>query len=123
MKIVTSLQMQEIDREAILKFGIPSIELMENAGRKVSEVAMKMVKAGSSICVCCGGGNNGGDGLVAARHLAKQNYKVKVFTFSSKLSKDTTINSEIVKKKEFLVYLSIVNVLLLNIKKLFFLLI
>ena len=60
MKVVTSLQMQKIGREAILKFGIPSIELMENAGRKVSEVAIKMVQASSSVCVCCGGGNNGG---------------------------------------------------------------
>ncbi len=98
MRVVSALQMQEIDREAILKCGIQSIKLMENAGEKVSKVAMQMVRKGSSVCVCCGGGNNGGDGLVAARHLAKRGYEVKIFIFSSKLSKDTTINYEIVKK-------------------------
>jgi hydroxyethylthiazole kinase-like uncharacterized protein yjeF len=98
MKVVTPLQMQKIDRETIFKYGIASIKLMETAGKKVSEVAMKMAKPRSSISIFCGGGNNGGDGLVAARYLAKKNYKVKVFFFSSKLSKDAQINFELAKK-------------------------
>ena len=98
MKVVTSIQMQEIDRKAIYSYGIPSIKLMENAGRKVSKVAIKMVKEDSLVCVCCGGGNNGGDGLVAAKYLAKKGYKVQVFIFSKKLSKDTAMNLDVVKR-------------------------
>ena len=96
MKVVTSSQMQEIDKETILSYGISSLVLMENAGRKVSKVAVKIVEKGSSlrrisdqsyraprlpksptagrqvrVCICCGGGNNGGAGLVAARYLSK----------------------------------------------------
>ncbi len=100
MKVVTAPQMRQIDRQAISVYGIPSLELMENAGRKVSKVAMKMVKKGSCVCVCCGGGNNGGDGLVAARYLAKKNHKVNVFLFSKKLSKDALENLEILKKEK-----------------------
>ncbi|MBU1766607.1 MAG: hypothetical protein KJ648_00675, partial [Candidatus Omnitrophica bacterium] len=99
MKVVTSSQMQEIDKETILSYGISSLVLMENAGRKVSKVAVKIVEKGSSlcrqsyraprppksctagrqvtVCICCGGGNNGGDGLVAARYLSEKKYKVK----------------------------------------------
>lgn len=99
LKVVTPAQMQEIDREAILKLGIPSIKLMENAGKKVSKVAREMTDSGSSISICCGGGNNGGDGFVAARYLDKE-YKVKVFLFSDKLSKDADRNYKILKKEK-----------------------
>ena len=98
VKVVTPSQMQEIDKEAISEHGIPSIKLMEKAGKKVSEVAEKIVKDGSLISVFCGGGNNGGDGLVAARYLAGRGYKVKVFVFSSKLSKDAAVNYDRIKK-------------------------
>ncbi|MDD5455217.1 MAG: NAD(P)H-hydrate epimerase, partial [Candidatus Ratteibacteria bacterium] len=111
MQIVTSSQMQEIDKKAISDYGIKSLELMENAGKKVSEVAIKIIKkdsllrrqshkAAATVCICCGGGNNGGDGLVAARYLAKKNYRVKVFLFSRKLSEDTSRNLELLKKKK-----------------------
>lgn len=100
VKVVNSLQMQEIDRKSISDYGIKSLDLMENAGRKVGKVAMKMAREGSSICVCCGGGNNGGDGLVVARYLAKKNYKIRAFLFSEKLSKDTSANLEIIKKRK-----------------------
>ncbi|HIE44261.1 MAG TPA: bifunctional ADP-dependent NAD(P)H-hydrate dehydratase/NAD(P)H-hydrate epimerase, partial [Candidatus Omnitrophica bacterium] len=88
MRVVTPSQMQKIDKEAIVNYGIPSIVLMENAGRKVSELAMKISLEGSSISVCCGGGNNAGDGLVAARHLANRGYKVKALIFASELKGD-----------------------------------
>jgi NAD(P)H-hydrate epimerase len=100
MKVVTSCQMQEIDKKAIFDYGIRSLDLMENAGKKASEVAIKIAKKSSVICICCGGGNNGGDGLVAARYLAKKNYKLKIFLFSRKLSADTSENLEILKKQK-----------------------
>jgi hydroxyethylthiazole kinase-like uncharacterized protein yjeF len=73
VKIVTAEQMRELDRRAIQDRGIPGLALMENAGRAVAEAAVRMTRAspGRPIVVLCGRGSNGGDGLVAARHLAQ----------------------------------------------------
>ncbi len=62
---------RELDRLATAEFGIPSIVLMENAGRAIAEVVNEKVRDSGirEIVVLCGGGNNGGDGFVAARHL------------------------------------------------------
>jgi hydroxyethylthiazole kinase-like uncharacterized protein yjeF len=81
MKIVTAQKMREIDQESIEVFGIPEIILMENAGVQVKG-EMEQLLGGlqhKKICVCCGCGNNGGDGFVAARHMANQGARVKVF--------------------------------------------
>lgn len=59
-------------------------ELMENAGRAVAEEVSKRVKEGE-LLVVCGTGNNGGDGLVAARYLAKAGYKVRVFLLGKEM--------------------------------------
>lgn len=73
MKIVTAEQMRELDRRAIQDRGLPSLTLMENAGRAVAEAAVRMTRASPArpIVILCGAGSNGGDGLVAARHLAQ----------------------------------------------------
>src|SRR6266496_6348685 len=72
MKILTASQMAEVDRLTSEVYGIPSILLMENAGRSVAEELLRSVPdcASKRILVLCGKGNNGGDGLVAARYLA-----------------------------------------------------
>ena len=74
MKHVTSSRIREIDALAREKYGIPSIALMENAGSSLaSEIVLYFRKRHRPIGVCaffCGKGNNGGDGFVAARHLA-----------------------------------------------------
>ena len=64
-------------------FGVPVAELMENAGRSVADFVRKRTKAGSSVLVVCGTGNNGGDGFVAARYL-KRGYKVKIVLFGDR---------------------------------------
>ncbi len=66
MKTVTVAEARQIDRDAVEKYGMPSILLMENASRAVAEEARKL---GLRYVVLCGPGNNGGDGLAAARHL------------------------------------------------------
>lgn len=78
--------MQEIDRKAIEEIGIPSIVLMENAGRCVSEMTMDMLGPGSRkrVAIFCGTGNNGGDGFVAARHLTKKDAEVEVYVVGKK---------------------------------------
>ncbi|MEG6586820.1 NAD(P)H-hydrate dehydratase [Dendrosporobacter sp. 1207_IL3150] len=81
MKIATASEMREIDHKAINEFGIPEIVLMENAGVEVVKTIETMIGslANKKICVFVGKGNNGGDGLVASRHLSNQGAKVKVF--------------------------------------------
>ncbi len=77
MRTVTSNEMAELDRHAICDLKIPSLTLMENAGRAVAEEAAKM-SSGPEILVVCGKGNNGGDGFVAARHLWDLGFKVTI---------------------------------------------
>jgi NAD(P)H-hydrate epimerase len=69
MRLVGSAEMREIDRAAIEGYGIPSLTLMERAGRAVAEAAAALAGAKGRVVVVCGGGNNGGDGYVAARLL------------------------------------------------------
>src|SRR5207247_1765146 len=71
MKILTAAQMQRIDRITTERYGIPSLTLMENAGRGVAEylAARFAPLERHQIVILCGKGNNGGDGLVVAVDL------------------------------------------------------
>jgi len=72
--------MREIDRRAIAELGIPSIVLMENAGLAlVEEAENRLAGEHLKISILCGPGNNGGDGMVAARHLHDRGHEVMVF--------------------------------------------
>ncbi len=77
MKIVTAQEMQEIDRKTIRKFGITGHVLMERAGVAVAKKVKELFDRKKTI-VLAGGGNNGGDGLVAARELFNSQWNVKV---------------------------------------------
>ncbi|MDI6734970.1 MAG: NAD(P)H-hydrate dehydratase [bacterium] len=79
MKVVTKLQMQEIDKKASAEFNIPSIILMENAGLVSSLILKEEFSGVNKITIFAGGGNNGGDGLVIARHLFNQGIAVTVY--------------------------------------------
>jgi NAD(P)H-hydrate epimerase len=73
-------EMRELDRRAIEEFGIPSLILMENAGRGAAEVAAQMARPeDGGVIVFCGRGKNGGDGFVLARHLANRGYRVHIY--------------------------------------------
>lgn len=74
-------EVREIDRKAIEEYGIPGLILMENAGRNVVEVILKMLDAphNSKVAIFCGKGNNGGDGFVIARHLYNKGVDISVF--------------------------------------------
>ena len=87
--------MASADRWAIDEAGVPSLDLMETAGRAVADVAVGM--AGSDrVTVVCGKGNNGGDGLVAARILARAGLGVEVVLLwpGRALSPDSAANLE-----------------------------
>jgi len=96
MKLVTGQEMKEIDRIAIEKYKIPSLQLMEKAGFGTAQVAGKMLGEvrGKTVFIFCGKGNNGGDGFVAGMYLAKQKAKGKFFLLGKKteLKGDAQVN-------------------------------
>lgn len=77
-KAITAEEMAEIDQKAV-ESGIPRLLLMENAGGAVARVTMGKFNRKSKVIIFAGTGNNGGDGFVAARHLANGGAKVRVF--------------------------------------------
>ena len=87
MKALTAAEMREVDRLTTERLGIPSLQLMENAGRCVANAYRRIVHAESltvrSVAVLCGKGNNGGDGFVVARDLKPVVKDVRVFLFAS----------------------------------------
>jgi len=98
-KIVSVKQMREIDRHTIEDIGVPSIVLMENAGRSVAGVIIKKFLRARKIAIFCGGGNNAGDGFVTARYLFRENKLVSIFMLKKpeELSTDAKTNFEIVR--------------------------
>ncbi|MEO6221599.1 MAG: NAD(P)H-hydrate dehydratase [Vicinamibacterales bacterium] len=81
MRVLTSQQMRDADRRTTEEIGIPSLVLMENAGRQVvasMEAAFDDL-ASLRIAVICGKGNNGGDGFVVARTLSERGIETSVF--------------------------------------------
>ena len=90
-RVVTSAQMVEADRRATQEFHLPVQELMERAGRGVAELAGAWLEAklgkpvsAMTLTACCGRGNNGGDGLVAARYLRQRGAQVSAFLMAAK---------------------------------------
>src|SRR4249919_1586543 len=87
--------MRGIDRWAIEEVGVPSLELMEAAGRAVAEVVAEFAPEGP-VRVVCGKGNNGGDGFVAARLLREMGFEVEVLLLwpGEELRGDAAVNFE-----------------------------
>jgi NAD(P)H-hydrate epimerase len=85
---LTTSQMKEVDRLMIEEFGIELIQMMENAGRNLAELTGYILGAllsRGSVCVVCGRGNNGGGGMVAARHLQNRGADVHVIRLAGEL--------------------------------------
>jgi NAD(P)H-hydrate epimerase len=85
MRVLNTKQMREADRRAIEDIGIPSMVLMENAGRQVVATLEATFEelAQMRTAVLCGPGNNGGDGFVVARTLLERSYDVGVYLVGS----------------------------------------
>lgn len=82
MKLAAAAQMRELDRKAIEERKIPSIDLMELAAAEVAQAALDVLPGKAGKCraaVFCGAGNNGGDGIGAARLLFLVGLKVRAF--------------------------------------------
>jgi NAD(P)H-hydrate epimerase len=90
---------RELDRRAIEEYGIPGLVLMENAGRGITDLLLSLGVHGL-VAICCGKGNNGGDGFVIARHLDGRGLPVRVLFFGrpDDLPNDAAANYRIVLK-------------------------
>ncbi len=98
MRVLKSKEMSFADENTIKLTGIPSLVLMENAGRTAAQIILSKYADKESFVIVAGSGNNGGDGLVIGRYLLRKGKKVKVFILSdsrSKLSPDNLKNLEI----------------------------
>ena len=97
--VLNRRQTREVDRRAVNEYGISSVVLMENAGRGVAD---KLVELGvrGPVAICCGKGNNAGDGFVLARHLDLRSIAVDVLVWAEAddLSEDAGINFAILQK-------------------------
>jgi NAD(P)H-hydrate epimerase len=97
--ILSREQVRQVDRRAIDEYGMSGLVLMENAGRGVAETMLTIGVTGP-VVVCCGKGNNGGDGFVIARHLDNQGKLVRVLLFADplELRGDAAANWSIIEK-------------------------
>ena len=73
MKALTAAEMREVDRLTIERHSVSGLQLMETAGTLAANAFVRLIREAGleqprGICVLCGKGNNGGDGLVVARH-------------------------------------------------------
>ena len=98
MKIVTTAQMRQVEEECA-GIGIPPSVLMENAGKAVAEEVRRILGDvdHKHIIVLVGPGNNGGDGLVTARHLHDWGAVVSVYLFGQRPTEDS--NLKLVQKR------------------------
>jgi NAD(P)H-hydrate epimerase len=94
---LTRDEVRDVDRRAIEEYGLPGIVLMENAGRRCSELI-----DGGPVVICCGKGNNGGDGYVIARHLENRGMAVEILSVCGveELKGDARINADVAVKSK-----------------------
>jgi NAD(P)H-hydrate epimerase len=94
LPVLDNRTMREADRHTIEDLGLPGIVLMENAATGVVEALRQAFPDARRVLIVCGPGNNGGDGLAAARHLANGGHDAQVLVFGDedRLSPDAEIN-------------------------------
>ncbi len=102
MRTLSRDEVRAVDARAATEFHLPTIVLMENAGRGAAERLRTRLQPGDRVLVACGAGNNGGDGLVVARHLDAWNFPVHIAWFADpgKLKGDALIQKQIVDAAE-----------------------
>lgn len=101
-KILTAMQMLQVDAETLKSFSISSHALMEQASMAFVQKFCDLIPdTDASILVLCGTGNNGGDGLAIARLLQSSGYSdisVLIFRSNGKESSDFAVNLDLLKK-------------------------
>ena len=104
MQFLSGQQSRNVDQLAITEFGMSGLVLMENAGRGVADLLERLgLKRSSRTVICCGKGNNGGDGFVLARHLLIRNYLPTVLLFAdpAELTGDALVNYKVLQSLKF----------------------
>jgi len=125
LRIVTAEEMKALDQAAIEEYGIPGLVLMENAGHHVVEVVKQVLGdvRDKVVTIFIGKGNNGGDGLVIARHLLNMGAEIKLLALGNveEITGDAAVNLEIWRKQGQKIYsihrgdgINIVRLILLN---------
>ncbi|WP_157605484.1 NAD(P)H-hydrate epimerase [Schlesneria paludicola] len=96
---MTRKQVRAVDERAMKEFGMLGLVLMENAGRNCAELLISLGITGR-VVVCCGKGNNGGDGFVISRHLENSGVDVRVLMCvpPETLSGDAATNFQIIQR-------------------------
>ncbi|NQU22409.1 MAG: NAD(P)H-hydrate epimerase [Candidatus Nealsonbacteria bacterium] len=103
-------QSRRVDRLAIDRYGFTGLVLMENAGRGVADRICHLIESGQfavlpqsrKVVICCGKGNNAGDGFVIARHLQLRRYDARVLLWAdpAQLAGDAAANFRILEKTD-----------------------
>src|SRR5204863_431200 len=90
-------EVRSLDRRAAEEFGLPTLVLMENAGRGAAEILLDLRPRADRVVIACGPGNNGGDGGVVARHLDLAGRSVRVVWFApeEKIAGDAAVQHRI----------------------------
>ncbi len=112
--VATTAQVRAIDRRCATAYGLPTLALMENAGAAVASTAMRRLGRGGvraargrasgqeapRVVAVCGKGQNGGDGFVAARHLAGAGCQVAVYLVAAReqVEGDARVNLEVLQR-------------------------
>lgn len=92
---------RRVDELAVDRYAVPSIVLMENAARALAAAALEMLpRSRAAVAICCGPGNNGGDGLALARHLDAAGVPVRVVAVRAldAYEGDARLNARIVER-------------------------
>lgn len=110
LTVLSREQVRDVDRIAINEFGMTGLVLMENAGRNSAELLRSLGISGR-VVICCGKGNNGGDGFVIARHLENAAVEVRVLLTlpAEQLTGDAKSNFEILQKAKTPIIMSSVD--------------
>jgi NAD(P)H-hydrate epimerase len=101
LNLVTAAEMRELDRRTIEEIGVPSLVLMENAGRSTYVVLrQEFPDLSGPVAVVAGRGNNGGDGFVVARYAANAGLPVLVFLLAERqqVAGDARVNLDILSR-------------------------
>ena len=111
MQALNRQQVRDVDRLAVDEYGMSGLVLMENAGRGAADVLCGLLDAKAAtenattghaapVVICCGKGNNAGDGFVIARHLELRQVPVRVLLLANpkELTGDAAANFRILTK-------------------------
>ena len=98
---ISRAESRKFDERAIIEYGMPGLLLMENAARGCVDVLLKLGIQGP-VCICCGPGNNGGDGFAMARRLDLLGISVSVIVICplTRITGDAAINHHILSRSD-----------------------